>query len=231
VSLFAEYTYERYHKRMISRNRSPFATVAPFCSAGGCDSANNDWESLYLDRFDTYAAGFDFYFWKKLYITPYYSLSAGKDNVNSRFLGDPTITAGADKFVLTGSSAAVSYPEAVTRIHELVVVFKYKLTKNLMPKIEYRFQQFDNRDFQTSAMTPYMGCVSPATGAAVIGCPAKQLINSPSPTTNPAPTFTPNQFYPGFVVGDTSAARYIFMGADQPSYRVHVLTATLEYRF
>ena len=38
-------------------------------------------------------------------------------------------------------------------------------------------------------------------------------------------------FYPGFVVGDTSAARYIFLGADQPSYRLSVLTATLEFFF
>jgi hypothetical protein len=32
-------------------------------------------------------------------------------------------------------------------------------------------------------------------------------------------------------VGDTSAARYLFMGVDQPSYRAHILMATLEYRF
>jgi hypothetical protein len=32
-------------------------------------------------------------------------------------------------------------------------------------------------------------------------------------------------------VGDTAAARYLFLGADQPSYRAHVFTGTLEYRF
>jgi opacity protein-like surface antigen len=229
VSLFAEYTHERYHKRMISRNRSPFAASAPFCSAGGCDSANNDWESTYRDIFDTYAAGVDLYFGKKVYLTTYYSLAAGKGNVFTRFLGDPTLlTAGnPDKFVLLGTSAAVSYPETTTRIHEVVAVFKYKLTKNLMPKLEYRFQQFDNRDYQTSPMTPYMGCISPATGTAVIGCPARQIIGS----TSPSPTFTASPFYPGFVVGDTGAARYMFLGVDQPSYRVHVFTATLEYHF
>ena len=40
---------------------------------------------------------------------------------------------------------------------------------------------------------------------------------------------SPSPFYPGFVVGDTAAARYLFLGADQPSYRAHVFTATLEY--
>jgi hypothetical protein len=96
-----------------------------------------------------------------------------------------------------------------------------------MPKVEYRYQQFDNQDYQTSVMTPYMGCISPATGTAVNGCPAKQLIGS----TSTSPTYTPSSFYPGFAVGDTSAARYLFLGVDQPAYRVHALTVGLEYRF
>ena len=229
VSLFAEYTHERYYKRMISRSRSPFATAAPFCSAGGCDSANNDWESTYRDLFDTYAAGFDLFFWKKVYLTTYYSLSAGKGRVGSRFLGDSTrLTAGdPDKFVLLGTGAAVPYPDTTTRIHELTAVFKYKLTANLTPKLEYRYQQFDNKDYQTSPMTPYMGCISPATGALVNGCSARLLTG----TTSPNPTFAPSPFYPYSVVGDTSSARYIFLGVDQPSHRVHIISATLEYRF
>jgi MtrB/PioB family decaheme-associated outer membrane protein len=236
VSLFAEYAHERYHKRMISRSRSPFATAAPFCAVGGCDSANNDWESTYRDIFDTYSAGVDLFLGKKVYLTTYYSLSAGKGNIFSRFLGDPTrlTTGDADKFVLVGTSAGVSYPESVTRIHEVTAVFKYKLTERLMPKVEYRFQQFDNRDYQTSVMTPYMGCVSPIPNGppvtnSVIGCPAQQLIVINA--TDPNPTFTPSSFYPGFVVGDTSSARFLFLGVDQPSYRVHTLTATLEYHF
>jgi len=42
---------------------------------------------------------------------------------------------------------------------------------------------------------------------------------------------TPSQFYPFFVVGDTSAARYLFLGTDQPSYKAHYLATTLEYHF
>ncbi|HYL09649.1 MAG TPA: MtrB/PioB family outer membrane beta-barrel protein [Candidatus Acidoferrales bacterium] len=231
VSLFAEYAHERYHKRMVSRNRSPFAAAAPFCSAGGCDSANNDWESAYRDIFDTYSGGADLFLRKKAYLTAYYSLAAGRGHIFSRFLGDPTrLTVGdPDRFVLVGSSAAVSYPESVTRTHEVTAVFKYKLSERFMPKVEYRYQQFDNRDYQTSAMTQYMGCISPAGAGPgpVTGCTARQLIG----TTSPNPTFTPSPFYPGFVVGDTSAARYLFLGVDQPSFRVHVLTITLEYLF
>jgi len=221
VSLFAEYTHEKYYKRMISRNRSPLSGSQTILTCSGCDTANNDWESTYHDIFDTYVAGVDLYLGKKAYLTPYYSLSAGKGNVFSSALGDSTIIAGPNRFALTGTSQPQDYPETTTRIHELAVVFKYHLTKNIMPKIEYRFQQFDNRDYQTSAMTPYMGCIG-TTAAPVTGCPsATANVGIPQPSS----------FYPGFVVGDTSAARFIFLGVDQPSYRVHVLAATIEYQF
>jgi hypothetical protein len=221
VSLFAEYTHERYYKRMISRNRTPTSGVQTILTCSGCDTANNDWESTYHDIFDTYAGGVDLYFGKKVYLTTYYSLSAGRGNVFSSGLGDSSITSGPNKFVLTGTSQAQDYPEATTRSHELGFVFKYTLTKNIMPKLEYRYQQFDNRDYQTSAMTPYMGCIG-TTAAPVAGCPsATANVGIPQPSS----------FYPGFVVGDQSAARYIFLGVDQPSYRVHVLTATVEFHF
>jgi hypothetical protein len=223
ANFFAEYSHERYHKRMVSRYRVP-GGAAPLpldCSntARGCDSPNNDWESMARDFVDIYSAGFDFQFGKRTYLTTYYSLSAAKGNVLSHPLGDPTITAGPNKFLLTGTNAAVDYPETTNRTHEVTAVFKYRLTENLFPKIEYRYQQFDNKDYQTSPMTPYMGCVSPlAPSPAVPGC-GTPLLGAPSP------------FYPYFAVGDTSAARYLFLGVDQPSYRVHYIAGTLEYHF
>jgi len=78
-------------------------------------------------------------------------------------------------------------------------------------------------------MAPYMGCVSSAPPTApVLGCtsPILNRATSPSPTRGAA-----NPFYPGFVVGDPSAARYLFLGVDQPSYHAHIVMATLEYRF
>jgi len=45
MSFFVEYTHERYHKRMISRNRTPGGTAtSPLtCGSGqACDTANND---------------------------------------------------------------------------------------------------------------------------------------------------------------------------------------------
>lgn len=223
VSLFAEYSYERYYKSMVTRYRVPGSGPTPTpldCSVGtqGCDSANNDWGSTAFDHTHIFAAGWDVKLGKRASFNTYYSLSAAKGNVNSFPLGDPTLLTGPDKFLLTGTNAAVNYPETTSRNHELATIFKYKLTKNLTPKFEYRYTQFDSQDYQTTPMTPYMGCVSGLTGTPVPGC-TNPLIGTPSP------------FYPFFVVGDTSAARYLFLGADQPSYHAHYLAATIEYSF
>ena len=159
----------------------------------------------------------------------YYSLSATKGNVDSRPLGDPTIVAGTDTFLLTGTNAAVNYPETVNRLHDVAVIFKYKVTDRFTPRIEYHYQQWDNKDYQTSPMTQYMGCVSAAPPAApVAGCATPILNSSTSPAPTPGAT---SPFYPYFVVGDPSSARYLFLGVDQPSYHAHTLMATLEYRF
>ena len=149
---------------MASRYRVPGGAVPLPLDCGtsgkGCDSANNDWGSNARDYVHIYTVGWDIYFGKKLTLDTYYSLSAAKGHVDSRPFGDPTITTGPDKFLLTGTNAAVPYPETTSRTHEVVATLKYKLTSNLLPKIEYRYQQFDSADYQTSAMTPYMGCVS-----------------------------------------------------------------------
>jgi hypothetical protein len=54
-------------------------------------------------------------FSQKTYLSTYYSLSATKGNVDSRPLGDSTVLAGADTLLLTGTNAAVNYPETVNR--------------------------------------------------------------------------------------------------------------------
>ena len=233
VTFFAEYSHERYHQRMVTRYRQPVnpPTTILTCT-NGCDTANNDWESTSREPVDIYSTGADWTLGKKIALTTYYSLSAGRANVDSRPLGDPTITApGPNQFALTGTNAATPYPQTVSRTHDVAVVLRYKLTANFTPRIEYRYQQWDNRDYQTTVMTPYMGCVSPIPNGppvtnAVPGC------TTPILTTNtPNPVGVPSPFYPGFVVGDTSAARYLFLGADQPSYHAHTVIATLEYHF
>src|SRR5207244_1920362 len=91
VSAFVDYTRENYYKRMISRSRTPPSGTATILTCSGCDTANNDWESITRDVFDTYAVGLDLFLGKRFWFSPYYSLTRGKGNVFSRALGDPTI--------------------------------------------------------------------------------------------------------------------------------------------
>lgn len=229
ATLFAEYSHERYYKRIISRYRTPPSGVQTILTCAGCDSPNNDWESVTREPVDIFTVGVDTYFGKKISLSPYYSLSATKGNVDSRPLGDPTILTGSNQFLLIGTNAATPYPETVNRLHDVGVILKYKVTERFTPRVEYHYQQWDNKDYQTSPMTQYMGCVSAAPPAApVAGCTTPILNSSTSPAPLPGAT---SPFYPYFVVGDPSAARYLFLGVDQPSYHAHLLIATLEYRF
>jgi MtrB/PioB family decaheme-associated outer membrane protein len=248
ATLFAEYSRESYHKRMVTRYRAPESTSGTggcgpnslgSANRGACDSANNDWESTSREMVDIYSSGVDFTFGKskKIYLTTYYSLAAVKGNVFSRYLGDPVghpnlpVANDPARFMLVGTNAAVDYPETVNRTHEISVLLKFKITDKLTPKFEYRYQRWDNKDYQTSAMTQYMGCVSPIPNGppvtnAVPGCTTPVLTsNSPTPVSVVSP------YYPYTVVGDPSAARFLFLGVDQPSYRAHFVSATLEYRF
>jgi MtrB/PioB family decaheme-associated outer membrane protein len=246
VTLFAEYSREQYHKRMVTRYRAPESTSGSngcgpnsvlTANQGACDTANNDWQSVANERVDILAVGADTYFSKKAYLTTYYTLSAAKGNVNSMYLGDPInhpnlpVANDPDRFMLVGTNSATDYPETVNRSHEFTVMFRYKLTDRLTPKFEYRYQQWDYKDYQTSAMTQYMGCVSPIPNGppvtnSVAGC-ATPILDS----NTPSPSGIASPYYPYFVVGDTSAARYLFLGVDQPSYKAHYVSFTLEYRF
>lgn len=267
VSVFAEYSHEKYHRTMVSRYRAPESRAfsanpngcgtssTGFAFQGPCDSSNNDWWSAARDFVDVFAVGTDFFLVKKVYLTTYYSLAAAHGQVFNRALGtqpanfqiQPTRTDGTDtgvlpvdRFMMTTTSGAYNYPPTVNRSHEVTFIFKYKLKKNIMPKFEYTYQQYDYKDFQTSAMTPYLGCFAttgvPATGGggAAGGTPsiaATVATGCPSlgPTTaGPSPT---SPFYPYFAVGDTGAARYYFLGADQPSYRTHRIAAGIQYTF
>jgi hypothetical protein len=101
----------------------------------------------------------------------------------------------------TAGNYGLNYPETVSRLHEISATIKFKLTQNLIPKLEYRFEKFTNVDYQTDAslvqgMNPYM-----FTGAAV----------------------DPND--------SRGTSKYLFLGASSPSYHAHIVSATLEYHF
>lgn len=266
VSVFAEYSHEKYHRTMTSRYRAPESTTVSanpngcgissngIAFQGICDSSNNDWWSAARDFVDVFAVGTDFFLGKKVYLTTYYSLAAAHGQVFNRALGtqpanfqiQPTRTDGTDtgvapedRFVMTTTSGAFDYPPTVNRSHEVTFIFKYKLKKNIMPKFEYTYQQYDYKDYQTSPMTPFMGCVAttgvPATGGggAAGGTPSiAATVATGCPVLGPTTASSiPSPFYPYFVVGDSAAARYYFLGADQPSYRTHRVAASIQYTF
>jgi hypothetical protein len=224
---------------MSSRLRNPGSGIAPGvlvasnCSVGTapCDSPNNDWASEARDVVDVGTFGFDVNVTKRAFLSAYYSVSAGKGINTTRPLGDLTLLTGVNAFKLLGGSAALDYPNTANRLHEMGAIWRFKINERFSPKVEYRFQQWDNKDYQTTPMTPYMGCFSPIPNATpatntVPGCTTPILL-----TNTAFPLGSPISLYPYNAVGDPSAARYIFLGADQPSYRSHYLAATLEFHF
>ena len=213
VSIFGDYTREKYNNNMVTRQRNVNTVAGVEVFDAASDSPGNDWTSANRDIIDTYTTGVDLYLSKKVYITTYYSLSAGKGLNNTTALGNAAMFAAGGPFFVPANGAipaakflvttVQNFPETTTRLHEVGAVFKFKITKNLTPKFEYRLQQFDSKDYQTAPMDQYMGISNPGG------------VN----------------FYPYLNVFDASAARFLFMGADQPSYRAHTASASLEYHF
>ena len=212
-SIFGEYMREKYRDNMVSRQRNVNTIAGAEVFDTASDTPGNDWASADRNFIDTYTTGVDLYLSKKVYVTTYYSLSAGKGLNNTTALGNAAMYAAGGKYYVPAQgvvpaakflvTTVMNFPETTTRLHEVGAVFKFKLTKNLMPKFEYRLQQYDSNDFQTSVMDPYLGISNPGG------------VN----------------FYPFLNVFDASAARFLFLGADQPSYRAHTATASLEYHF
>ena len=212
-SVFADYTREKYKTNMVSRQRNVNTVAGAELFDVASDTPGNDWTSANRDIVDTYSTGLDLFLSKRVYLTAFYNLSASEGYNRTAALGTAAMYAPggayyvaaqgaipASKFLVT---SVLDFPETTSRIHEVGAIFKFKLTKSLMPKFEYRYQQFDSRDYQTSPMTPYMGMSDP----------------------------TKVNYYPYLNVYDASAARFLFLGADNPSYRAHLMSASLEYHF
>jgi len=212
-SIFGEYMRENYRNNMVSRQRNVNTVAGKELFDTASDSPGNDWASGNRDVIDTYSTGIDMYLSKKVFITSYYSLSAGKGLNQTTALGNAAMYAPGGQYYVAAQGAipaskflvttVLNYPKTTTRLHEIGAVFKVKLTRNLVPKFEYRLQQYDSNDFQTSPMNPFMGISNPGGVS----------------------------FYPYINVFDASSARFLFLGADQPSYRAHTAAASLEYHF
>jgi MtrB/PioB family decaheme-associated outer membrane protein len=143
VSLFAEYTKEKYNYRQRSRQRNPVSGTTP-----ANDSPNNDWEATRRDKVDNYAAGLTATLNPKAVIDLFYSLSVAQNKLFTRALGNPAI---AGYLVTTAPPypGVADYPDTSNRWHQMVASIKCPLLSgNLTPKVEYRYEKYDRVDFQ-----------------------------------------------------------------------------------
>ena len=178
ISLFAEYTREKYRYSQRSRQRVPLTATAP-----ANDSSNNDWQSRSRDLVDTWGAGWlGSLFKNKVTFETFYSLSAAKGSILTTALGSPSIPG----FLVT---TARNYPDTNNRYHQVVSTIRFQLSERFNPKFEYRFEKYGRTDFQIDRISPYMVPLDPSTSTS------------------------------------------IFLGADVPGYKVHVIAFSLEYRF
>jgi hypothetical protein len=201
-----------------------------------CDPINDLFQGS-KDVVNSYYGGVDLTT-KKVDLSLYYSLSAGQsfafaDGVNcqvgsngpnnycgthfanwkldyltSATTGAPLATTAADPtktYYAYGQRDAggFGFPQSVSRIHDVGVIARFKLSENFIPKIQYIFRQNDWTDWQTGIVNPY----------SFIG----GSYSYASSTTDPA--------------GGTALHKMLLLGADNPSYRAHIISATLEYHF
>ncbi len=137
VSLFAEYTKEKYNYRQRNRQRSTTN-----------DTPNNDWETNRRDKVDNYAAGLTVSPSPKAVIDLFYSLSVADNKLFTRALGNPGLTG----YLVTSAvpyPGVSDYPDTNNRWHQMVATLKFPLKEgNLTPKLEYRYEKYDRVDFQ-----------------------------------------------------------------------------------
>lgn len=139
ISLFADYTFERYESDQRARQYSRTN-----------NSSINDWESYIGDAIHTTSAGISLLqFRRRVTIDTFYSLSFAKDRLNNRALGNRS----APDFLVT---TAQDYPATSNRFHQLTAALRYRLSNNLFSRLEYKWERYDRTDFQIQNMTPDM---------------------------------------------------------------------------
>ncbi len=168
-AFFAEYAREKFRTRQRSRLFS--CGLAVDCT--GLDapleinnSANNDWESSNRNVVDTWAVGMDFSLVRRrVVLSTFYSTSASYGSILTRALGDSSLPGFLlDSTLATcgfGGCTAQNYPDLNNRLHSLVASLKFALPKGFSPRLEYRYDRYDRRDWQTQRMRPYMFGIDP----------------------------------------------------------------------
>ncbi|MBI2503730.1 MAG: MtrB/PioB family decaheme-associated outer membrane protein [Candidatus Latescibacteria bacterium] len=156
LALFANYTKETFKYAMKSRQRVPETATAAVN-----DTVNNDWRSNMKDGANTFGLGLS---WaavpEKVDLSADFSLSSAKGTSATKALGDPTIKG----FLVT---SAEDYPDTKSKLTQLRTSIGYRLTPHFTPRVEYRFEDYNETYFNQDVMEPYMAPVDPTTAGAV----------------------------------------------------------------
>ncbi|MFB3917519.1 MAG: MtrB/PioB family outer membrane beta-barrel protein [Terriglobales bacterium] len=213
VVLFAEYTREHNTSRILGGrpSTSPCSQdVNGFWTSSNCDPIN-DVITFTKDVVNTYFAGADITFSRKANVSIYYSLSAAQSNINSEGVncqigghGTPVVgTAFCDQTFANWNLDSATNP---------AVAFGYPESVSRIHEVgaiaKFKLTQNLMPKFQYTFRM--FTNVDWQTG----------VIN---PFSYVGTTIDPN--------GVTSFNRFLLLGADQPSYRAHIMSATLEYHF
>lgn len=169
LSLFVNYMREELFYDQLSRSRpvislgTPPAPIASGCVPGSsantvvCDFPDFNWRSKNRDTVDTYGVGADISLIPdRLNLRLTYSFSEGDTEINSfntPTSGQPVGTGGSPAPAAQRTTAtAFDFPLVNTNLHTLLASLRYKLTKNWSVKAEYRWEQFNETDWQTDLL-------------------------------------------------------------------------------
>ena len=159
ISLFADYTFERFRYALRSRQR-----LDAFIAGPANDSANNDWESRIRDSVHTWGAGLNASaFRNRLKADLHYGFSQGANSTATAALGAPA----TEGFLV---ATAEDYPKLSNRFQRLTASWKFALTNRVSYRVEYAYERYGERDVALERAVPFLGLMDPgATNAAFLG--------------------------------------------------------------
>jgi len=150
TSIFAGVSFERYRYRMDSRYR-------PVVGDQVVDDPLNDWTSTSKDRMRTYWVGCNrTVVPDKLDWDVTLSFTDGKGQVDA--VGVP----GGDS-----RSEPFPFPDVRYKYLALGTGVNYKVSPDRSLRFGYRLERYDETDFATDVMQPYMGTIDPSSATSV----------------------------------------------------------------
>lgn len=146
ITVFGDYSYERFRYAQRSRERLDGSVTGP-----GNDSANNDWESNLRDRVHTVGGGVNASVFRDRVVADlYWGLSLSQSRTRTIALGDSSLAG----FLVT---TAEDYPDTRDRFQQWVASVKLPLWKNISQRLEYTHERFRERDLAAEQAVPIPG--------------------------------------------------------------------------